>query len=379
MRQLLAFIICPAVLAAAAFGEDSATVLVYLADSMNNRIRVVNTATGIIETFTGNGIGQFAGDGGQATDAELHNPTGVAVDPVTGNVYIADNQNNRIRKVTVSTGIIATIAGTGAAGYSGDGGVATDAQLNRPYGLVVDSIGANLFIADTDNNVIRKVNFASGKISTVAGNGTVGDAGDGGPAASARLYYPTGISVDTSDASNDLYIADSGNQKIRKVTSATGAITTLVGTGRAGYSCSVGPFGQPALSVGLHTPTGISLDIARDIFIADFGNQCIRVVSAGTDAFAIGNGTPSYGGDGGNGASAELNYPTGVAADAQDGFAWIADYVNHRVRALTYSNVISTFAGTGTPGFSGDGGPATAAQLYNPIGVAFFRSAASPQ
>ena len=380
VRQPVAFIASVGIFAATAFGIDSSTLVVYIADSMNNRIRVVNTSTGTINTFAGNGIGWYAGDGGQATSAELHNPTGVAVDPITGNVYIADNQNNRIREVTLSTGVITTVAGTGAAGYAGDGGAATGAQLNAPYGVAVDSFGNNLYIADTNNNVIRKVNFASGKIFTVAGNGRVGNFGDGGPATSAQLYYPAGIALDGTDASNDLYVADSGNQKIRKVASATGTITTVVGTGQVGYSCAVGIFGQPAETVGLHTPTGISIDITRDIFIADYGNQCVRVIDAGTDAFAIGNGAATYGGDGGPSANAELNYPTGVAADALAGVAYIADYGNHRIRAVTYASpiIINTFAGTGTPGFSGDGGPATSAQLYNPTGVAFFRTAVSP-
>jgi DNA-binding beta-propeller fold protein YncE len=381
MRRSFAVIACVGMFAASAFATNAGTVFVYISDSQNNRIRAINGTTGVITTFAGNGTGWYGGDGGPATGAMLHNPTGVAVNPATGDVYISDNANNRIRKVTRTSGVITTVAGTGAAGYAGDGAAATGAQLNGPYGVAVDSFGNNLYIADTNNNVIRKVNFASGNISTVAGNGTVGNFGDGGLATSAQLYHPTGIALDGTDASNDLYIADSGNQEIRRVASATGVITTVIGTGNVGYTgCSVGPFGIPAAAVGLHTPTGISIDITRDFFIADYGNQCVRVIDAGTDAFALGNGVASYGGDGGPAANAELNYPTGVAADAVAGVVYIADYGNHRVRAVAYASplIISTFAGTGTPGFSGDGGLATGAQLYNPTGVAFYRAAVAP-
>ena len=242
---------------------------------------------------------------------------------------------------------------------SGDGGPAILAGLNNPTGVAVD-VNGNIFIADQRNNRIRMVNLA-GIISTVAGNGTVGNGGDGGPATSAQLYYPTGVAVDAAD---QLYIADSNNQKVRKVNFGA-IISTLAGTGTVGYSCANGV----ATGVGLHTPTGVALDIAGNLLIADSGNQCIRKVSpVGTITTVAGNGLASYSGDGGPATSAALNYPTGVAVDLS-GFFYIADDVNHRIRMVT-GGPINTLAGNGTPGYTGDGGPATKAQLYNPTGVA---------
>ena len=204
----------------------------YIADTGNNRIRKVS-ATGIITTVAGNGSAGYSGDGGPATSAQLDGPEGVAVDG-SGNLYIADTCNNRIRKVS-ATGIITTVAGNGSAGYSGDGGPATSAQLSLPAGVAVDGSG-NLYIADSGNNRIRKVS-ATGIITTVAGNGSPGYSGDGGPATSAQLNQPAGVAV---DASGNLYIADSSNNRIRKV-SATGIITTVAGNGFDGYSGDGGP------------------------------------------------------------------------------------------------------------------------------------------
>jgi trimeric autotransporter adhesin len=337
----------------------AAATAVYIADNQNHAIRMVNIGTGIITTVAGTGVAGFSGDGGPATQAQLHNPFGVAVD-ATGNIYIADTGNNRVRKIAVGTGVITTIAGNGSPSYSGDGGTATAAGLNYPTGVAVDTLG-NVYVADQRNNRIREI--GAGIITTAAGNGNVGNSGDGGPAITAALYYPTGIAV---DAYRNLYIADSNNQKIREV--VFGIINTVAGTGSVGYTCSPGP---SATAVGLHTPTGVSVDVSNEMFIADYGNQCVRVISTGIDAFAIGTGTPGYSGDGGSGPNAELNYPFGVAADALGGNLYIADYVNHVIRAVAYADTISTFAGTGTPGYSGDGGPATKARLYNPTGVAF--------
>jgi hypothetical protein len=360
MRQLTTFLVFAGALAAPAFGIVTPPPTVYIADSQNNRVRAVNTSTGIIKTVAGNGVGLFGGDGGPATSANLHNPTGVAV---FGNfLYIADNQNNRIRMVNLSTGVISTVAGTGAAGSGGDGGPATSAQLNGPYGVAVDTTG-NLYVADTNNNRIREV--SGGTITTVAGNGVVGSGGDGGPATSAQLYHPMGVALDTS---GDIFIADTDNQRIRKVIGGT--ISTIAGTGSGGFSCSTGT----ATSLALNHPTGLSVDSLGFPFIADYGDSCIRVINTGgTDYVNIGNGIASYAGDGGSidNPGVELNYPTGVVAIAAAGEVYIADYGNHRIRAVTYGGFITTLAGNGVPGFSGDGGPAASAQLYNPTGVAF--------
>jgi len=355
MRQLTTFLIFAGALAAPAFGS-AVTPTVFIADSQNNRVRMIN-GSGTISTVAGNGVGLFGGDGGPATSANLHNPTGVAV--FTNLLYIADNQNNRVRMVNLTSGIITTVAGTGAAGSGGDGGLATLAQLNGPYGVAVDAAG-DLFIADTNNNRIREVNTA-GTISTVAGNGTVGNGGDGGPATSAQLYHPMGVALDSL---GDIYIADTDNQRVREVIS--GIISTVAGTGRVGYSCTPG---GAATSVGLHNPTGVAT-FGTVFDIADTGNQCVRAVALGTNVNVVGNGIASFAGDGKpfNDPSIELNYPTGVAVDQTSAATYVADTVNNRVRLVT--SIITTVAGTGVAGFGGDGGPATSAQLYNPTGVA---------
>jgi trimeric autotransporter adhesin len=177
------------------------------------RVRKVDAATGIISTVAGNGTADYTGDGGPAVSASLFEPRGVAVDTV-GNLYIADTNNFRIRKVDTATGVITTVAGDGIGGYSGDGGPAISSQLNHPTGVVVDMAGTTLYIADSNNNRVRKVNVVTGTISTVAGNGNNGYAGDGGPATSAELYTPNAVVVDVA---GNLYIADWGNNRVRKV------------------------------------------------------------------------------------------------------------------------------------------------------------------
>ncbi len=324
----------------------------------NNRGRQVTLVTGTINTLAGNGTGGFAGDGGLATSAELKIPFGVAVDSA-GNAYIADAQNNRIRRVS-TTGIITTVAGNGSAGSAGDGGPAVSASLNNPTGVAIDATG-NLYIADQYNNKIRVVNIA-GLISTFAGNGTVGNGGDGGPATAAALYYPGGVAL---DGLGSMYIADTNNHRIRKVNISTGTITTIAGSGSVGYSCAAGV----ATAVGLHNPFGVAADASGNIYIADTYNQCIRKVTAGNITTLAGNGIASFGGDGGPATSASLNYPSGVVVDGV-GDIYIADVVNNRVRMVSPLGMITTLAGTGVAGFSGDGGPAPAARLYNPTGVA---------
>ena len=363
MRHLIAFIVSVGLFAASAFAGGFQTgPILFIADSQNNRVRAVSLNTNVITTIAGNGIGLFGGDGGPAASANLKNPTGVAV--FNNLLYIADNQNNRIRMVNLITRVITTVAGTGAAGSGGDGGLATSAQLNGPYGVAVDVAG-NLYIADTNNNRIREV--SGGTITTVAGNGTVGSGGDGGPATSAQLYHPMGVAV---DGSGNIYIADTDNQRVREVVSGSGLIITRAGTGQVGYSCGTGG----ATGTGLHNPTGVGFySIAGAILVADTGNQCVRLVQSGTDTVAVGNGIASYGGDGGllTSPSVELNYPTGVAADAT-GDLYIADNVNNRIRVISSaSGLITTLAGNGIAGFSGDGGLATSARLYNPTGIAF--------
>jgi hypothetical protein len=317
---------------------------------------------GVLSRVAGrNSARGFSGDGGPATSAQLDGPSGLAVD-ASGDLLIADSNNSRVRKVTPA-GTISTIAGTGARGFSGDGGPATSAQLADPSGLAVDA-GGNLLIADYGNYRVRKVTPA-GTISAVAGNGTGvlggGFSGDGGPATSAQLSTPNGVAV---DASGNLLIADYGNNRVRKVTPA-GTISTVAGTGAGGFSGD----GGPATSAQLDGPSGVAVDAGGNLLIADYGNHRVRKVTpAGTISTVAGDGTFGFSGDGGPATSAQLD-PAAMAVDA-GGNLLIADYVNHRVRKVTPAGTISTVAGDGTFGFSGDGGPATSAELSYPAGVA---------
>jgi len=311
------------------------------------------TVSYTIQTLAGNGTAGYSGDNGAATSGEVNDPFGVAADGA-GNVYIADYGNNRIRKV--SGGVITTAAGNGTQGFSGDNGAASGAELNSPIGVAVDSAG-NLYIADTYNQRVRKV--ANGVITTVAGNGTAGYSGDNGPATSAQLSYPWAVTVDSA---GNLYIADYGNNRIRKVSG--GVITTVVGSGAQGS----GGDGGAATNAQLYAPSGVALDGAGNLYIADYGNNRIREVSKGLIATVAGNGTAGYSGDNGPATSAELRAPRGVAVDAA-GNLFISDCYNNRIREVS-SGVIFTVAGTGNPGYSGDNGAATSAQLYDPTGVA---------
>lgn len=341
-------------------GTGACTITMTSAATVNATFAPV--PTGQIITLAGNGIAGFSGDGGAATSAELHSPGGVAVD-TAGNIYVADPGNNRIRKITASTGVISTVAGNGTAGFSGDGGAATSAELNTPVGVAVDT-GGNIYIADEFNNRIRKVTLTTGIISTVAGNGTPGFSGDGGPATSASVKLPRGVSV---DASGDIYIADTNHSRIRKVTVSTGIINTVAGSGLQGYAGD----GGAATSAGLCSPSGVVVDAAGNFYIADTCNNRIRKVTASTGIISTvaGNGTAGYSGDAGAATSAELSGPLGVAVDSA-GNIYIADRTNNRVREVAVSTgIISTVAGNGIAGYSGDGGMAASAELNSPGGV----------
>jgi PKD repeat protein len=254
--------------------------------------------------------------------------------------------------------LIATVAGTGTYGYSGDGGPATAAQLDSPHGVAVDRQG-NLYIADYGNNRVRKV-ARDGRISTVAGNGKSLFSGDGGPATAAQLYAPSSVAV---DGQGNLYVTDFGNRRVRKVTTS-GVISTVAGTGTLGFSGD----GGPATAAELAYPLGLAVDRQGNLYIADYGAQRVRKVStAGVISTVAGTGTPGSAGDGGPATAAQLNTPIAVAVDAQ-GSLYIADSGNNRIRKVM-NGTISTVAGTGTAGFTGDGGEATAAQLNGPAGV----------
>ncbi len=291
--------------------------------------------------------------------AEINDPTAVAVD-AQGDVYVADSLNNRVRKITPA-GVITTIAGNGNYGFSGDGGPATQAELWDPVGLAIDSAG-NLYIADFYNNRIRKVTPA-GTISTVAGYGTYGFAGDGGGATKAWFEGPTAVAVDSK---GDLFIADSGNDRIRKVTPAWGQITTIAGTGVFGYSGD----GGPATSAELNGIAGLAVDSAGNLYIADqYDNRIRRISPSGVITTVAGTGLAGFSGDGGPATAAELSFPSGVATDS-NGAVFIADEGNQRVREITAAGTLETVAGTGAVGFAGDGGLAGWARLSSPQSVA---------
>jgi sugar lactone lactonase YvrE len=333
-----------------------------------------NLPNGVITTVAGNGSYGHSGDGGTATNASLEYPFGVAAD-ASGNLFIADTYNSVIRKVNIN-GIITTVAGNGTAAFAGDGGPATNASLAYPYGVAVDASG-NLFIADTGNNRIRKVD-TNGIITTVAGNGNEGYSGDGGAATSASLDYPSGVAA---DASGNLFIADTYNSRIRKV-DAYGIITTVAGGGVCPMALGAGCYsaedgdGGAATNALLSSPQDVAMDASGNLFIADSGNNRIRKVDTnGIITTVAGNGESCYYGDGGPATNASLNDPSGVAMDASSNL-FIADSGSsrggggNRIRKVDTNGIITTVAGNGTATFAGDGGAATNASLDYPSGVA---------
>jgi hypothetical protein len=397
----------------------------YMADYENNRVRVVPAATGTlfgvpvtagdITTVAGDGTWGYAGDDGAATSAQLAYPAGVALD-ASGNLVICDSGNNVLRVVATTTGTfygrsmtagdIYTVAGTGTAGSAGDGGPATSAELDQPAGVAVDAHG-DLVVADLGTSRIRVVatttgtfygrSMTAGDIYTVAGTGTAGSAGDGGPATSAELDQPAGVAV---DAHGDLVVADLGASRVRLVAersatvygvrSSAGDIYTLAGTGTPRFSGD----GGPAVRAALSAPRNVVVDASGNIVIGDSGNNRVRVIAASTGTFygqviaagdidtVAGTGTlGGYSGDGGSAHGALLNLPTGVAADAA-GQVVVADQNNNRVRfepvhsgthfgrSMTAGRLY-TVVGDGTAGGSGDGGPGTSAEVNAPSGVAF--------
>ncbi|MEI8290371.1 MAG: immunoglobulin domain-containing protein [Verrucomicrobiota bacterium] len=313
----------------------------------------------IITTVAGNGINSFSGDNGAATSASLNAPTGVAVD-TSGNLFIADLFNNRIRKVDTN-GIISTIAGNGLGAFSGDGGVATNGELQSPYSVALDVFG-NIFIADFNNNRIRKVD-TNAIITTVAGNGSRGYSGDGGTAPNAALNNPTCV---VADASGNLFIADYWNHSIRKV-NTNGTITTVAGIDYGSYYGD----GKAATNAALKWPSGLAVDVFGNLFIADHGNNRIRKVNTnGIITTVAGNGTIySYPGDGGAATNASLTGPFGIALNARSDF-FIADNFDYVIRKVDANGIITTIAGNGSSSFSGDGGSATSAGLGQPYSVA---------
>ncbi len=394
---------------------------IVIADTGGARIRSVDSVTKLVTTLAGSSGAGFGGDGAPAVAAELLEPSGVALD-AAGDVFISDAGNNRIRRVDAVTGVISTVAGVGSAGLAGDGGPALSAALSGPTGIVVDA-GGTVFFCDTNNHCVRSLG-PGGLIGRVAGTGTAGTMGDGGQATSAQLSSPRALAL---DASSNLLVADSGNHAVRLV--ANGTMTTIAGTlGQPG----LGAENASALSA-LSSPAGVCV-VGANVYVADTGNNRVRRFTVGSTIATVAGslaGTSGFGGDNGPATGALLASPTALAPDGQGGILiadpgnnrirnlaasgliftvagsgspdaqnfgdgspavsaqfkdpeqmalapdssiYVGDDLGHRVRRFTIGGTISTIAGTGFPGFSGDGGVATSAQLNQPFAVAVDRN-----
>lgn len=315
-----------------------------------------NSPSAVIDTLAGGGN---VGDGGLATLARFNLPGGVTEAP-NGDVVVVDFGNHRVRLIDRKTGIIRTIAGTGEAGYNGDNIPADQARLTRPEFAVFNSDG-DLYIADSYNNRIRRVSHVTGLISTVAGTGERGFSGDGGAATSANLHFPEGIAVDFA---GNLFISDTVNRRIRRVDARTGIIETYAGTG----SIATNAEGTPAANAGFLRLARIAVDRSGNVYVADSPSHRLLFIDAKTRLMRTfaGTGKPGFSGDGEQAVNAELSFPEGVVvAPNQD--IYFADVGNHRARKIdARTGIISTVAGTGDKGFSGDGGPANLARLWSP-------------
>jgi len=308
----------------------------------------------VINTYAGNRTAGFTGDGGAPTSAQLDLPLGLTFDSSL-NLYLADSVNQRVRKI--SGGTINTVAGDGTLGYAGDGKAATSAELLYPAGVAVDSIG-NIYIADTNNHVIREVvtgitatglGLPNGTIITMAGDNTGGYAGDTGPAVNAELEFPTSVAVDSAF---NVYIADSGNNVIREVTN--GFINTIVG--------------GLATTQQLNDPETVVVDSSGNLYISEQNGVRISKFSNGNLTVLAGNDYIGYSGDNGPAINASLNDPSGIAVDSK-GYVYICDTFNSRIRKVSPDGIITTIAGLGTAGYYGDGGPATSALIYFPRAI----------
>jgi sugar lactone lactonase YvrE len=294
--------------------------------------------SGLLTPIAGTLLKGYSGDGAPAVNASLSNPDALATDS-KGNLYIVDLLNQRVRKIDPA-GVISTLAGNGRAGYSADGTAGQQASINHPQGVAVDASG-NVYFSDTRNHLVRKIS-AAGVLSTVAGTGKRGLSGDGGPAVNAALDGPAGLAVDPS---GNIYIADCANHTIRKVTSG-GVISTLAGTGRVGFAGDDGP----AAGASLSYPLAVALDAAGNLYIADTANQRIRKINGqGIITTIAGNGQAGFSGDGGLAIVAALNRPQGIATDPA-GNLYIADTANKRLRKVSLGGTISTVAGSGLQG-----------------------------
>jgi sugar lactone lactonase YvrE len=316
----------------------------------------------IITTAAGTGERGFGGDGGPATVALLNSPFDVGFD-AAGNLYFSDTFNHRIRRVDARTGAIATVAGNGAAGYSGDGGPATAASFNEPYGIAIDHIG-NIYVADRHNHCVRRIDGVTGIVTTFAGTGAAGYSGDGGPAARARLVEPNGLTLDR--AQRHLYIADVADHRVRVVDVAAGTIATFAGSGEAAHSGD----GGPAIAAGVFGARAVKAGPDGTVYILERQGSTLRAVDpgAGTIRTIAGTGARGYSGDGGPAREAVFDAPKEFSL-APGGDILIVDSENHAIRRIyRQTGIIDTIAG-GHRGAEGDSGPATAAGLGRPHGA----------
>jgi hypothetical protein len=353
-------------LAVVAFGSRLPCVSAAPADPTYTIATVVGSGPGNVET------GGFGGDGGPASRAVINQPTSFAIDRA-GNLIFCD-WNARIREVDGKSGVITTIAGMGSAGYSGDDGPAVKATLGGPGDLAIDA-ASNIYFADVYNHRVRKISAETGMISTIAGTGSEIVSGDGKPAVEAGIGFIAGIAV---DASGDVYFGSCGD-RVRKIEAATGIITTVAG----GHGSYASVDGQLANVSSLDQPEGFAFDREGNLFIAARGEQRVRKVSgagiittvagstSGFDAGIMGMWAyePGFSGDGGPATAAALNDPSAIALD-DAGNLYISDTMNYRIRRVdAITGEIRTIAGTGVKGFSGDGGPAIKAQITTPSGI----------
>jgi trimeric autotransporter adhesin len=327
----------------------------------------------IIETVAGSGPGSlgYEGDGGDASNSKLAFITGISVDSMH-NIFVADGASNTVRKINASTNIITTVAGvflgfnvTDPNPLKGDGGAAASAHLQIPWAVHAD-LNGNLIILDAGNNLVRQVD-QNGIITSLTSKASAGYNGNGGPSVSASIWNPQGAATDQA---GNIYFADTQNNAIRMISKNTGIITTVAGLGpqAAGYSGDNGP----ATQAKLNSPKGIAMDWQGNLYIGDSGNNVIRKVSGGIITTIAGNGTEGYAGDGGPALGANFRAINAVAIDIY-GNIYVADSGNNAIRKIDTSGKISTLAGNGVAGYSGDGGDSKKAKLSNPVGVAAFK------
>jgi sugar lactone lactonase YvrE len=314
-----------------------------------------------IDSFAGTGRQGYAGDGGPAAQASLNNPFDLAFD-AAGNLVFSDTFNHCIRRIDARSGIISTLAGTGQRGFSGDGGPATQALLNEPYGVVVDTAGA-VYFADRLNRRIRRIDPA-GTITTLAGTGEAAFGGDGGPASQAGLAEPNGLALDA--VQRRLFIADVADHRVRVVDLASLRIATFAGTGEARHDGDDGPAARAAI----FGARAVALAPDGSLYVLERQGSSLRRIRDGIIATVAGTGARGYAGDGGDARQAVFNAPKELTVDAA-GNVFIVDTENHAIRRIdAVSRVVTTIAGNGTAGPGGDGGPATAAGLARPHGAA---------